>query len=214
MTDNDQKQTSRREMLRLVGRVGVLGCLASLAGMLTGRLRAGCIEAGPACKGCPDQDGCDLVTPPTVWQLDPAKCTQCGQCATDCVLAQSAVRCFHTHALCGHCKLCFGYFEPGARVLSSAAENQLCPTGAIQRRFVEDPYYTYTIEKDLCIGCAKCVHGCGMFGNGSLYLQVDHELCKNCNECSIARRCPANAFERVPVSEAYLLKGQGEEEGH
>jgi electron transport complex protein RnfB len=212
MTDNDLKQTSRREMLRLVGRVGVLGCLASLAGMLTGRLRAGCIEAGPACKGCPDQESCDLVTPPMVWQLDPAKCTNCGQCATDCVLAQSAVRCFHTHALCGHCKLCFGYFEPGARVLSSAAENQLCPTGAIQRRFVEDPYYAYTIEKDLCIGCSKCVHGCSMFGNGSLYLQVDHGICKNCNECSIARRCPANAFERVPVSEAYLLKGQGEEE--
>ncbi|MCK5703721.1 MAG: hypothetical protein KAI29_21335, partial [Cyclobacteriaceae bacterium] len=28
-----------------------------------------------------------------VWQLDPAKCVQCGRCATNCVLTPSAVKC-------------------------------------------------------------------------------------------------------------------------
>ena len=37
-----------------------------------------------------------------------------------------------------------------------AAENQACPTGAITRRFVETPYYEYTIDEELCNGCGKC----------------------------------------------------------
>jgi len=78
--------------------------------------------------------------------------------------------------------------------------------GAIQRKFVEDPYYEYTIDEALCIGCAKCVDGCNRFGNGSLYLQVRHDRCLNCNECSIARVCPSDAFRRVPASHPYLLK--------
>ena len=92
MTDELVKRPSRREILRLVGRVSVLGCLASLAGVLTGRLRGGCVEPGRACNGCPDRTDCDLVTPPTVWQLDPAKCTYCGQCATHCVQISNSNR--------------------------------------------------------------------------------------------------------------------------
>ena len=45
-----------------------------------------------------------------------------------------------------------------------------------------------------------------MFGNGSLYLQVKQDLCVHCNECSIARACPAEAFQRVPADSPYLLK--------
>jgi electron transport complex protein RnfB len=91
--------------------------------------------------------------------------------------------------------------------VDSAAENQLCPTSAIVRTFVEDPYYEYTIDEDLCIGCGVCVKGCASFGNGSLYLQVKHDLCVNCNECAIARACPAHAFRRVPADQPYILKG-------
>ena len=108
--------------------------------------------------------------------------------------------------MCGYCQLCTGYFEPDPIDLNTGAENQLCPAGAIIRTFVEDPYYEYTIDERLCIGCAKCVDGCNRFGNGSLYLQVRHDRCVNCNECSIARVCPADAFRRVPVSQPYLLK--------
>lgn len=141
-----------------------------------------------------------------VWQLDPHKCVSCGNCATHCVLDISAVKCVHNHEMCGYCQLCTGYFEPQPNELSSGAENQLCPMGAIRRTFVEDPYYEYTILKEFCIGCAKCVKGCNAFGNGSLYLQVEHDRCKDCNDCAIAVACPSQAFSRVPASRAYLLK--------
>jgi len=141
----------------------------------------------------------------TVWQLDPAKCTQCGRCATSCVLTPSAVKCVHVYAMCGYCDLCGGYFKPETRTLTTAAENQLCPTNALKRKFVEDPFFEYTIDEDLCIGCGKCVKGCGSFGNGSLQLQVRHNRCVNCNQCSIARNCPADAYSRVPAGEPYLL---------
>jgi electron transport complex protein RnfB len=50
------------------------------------------------------------------------------------------------------------------------------------------------------------VKGCFEQGNGSLFLQVRHDRCLNCNECSIAKACPSDAFRRVPASAPYLLK--------
>ncbi len=143
----------------------------------------------------------------TVWQLDPTKCVQCGRCATECVLNPSAVKCVHSYQICGYCDLCGGYLQPGAKTRDTGAESQLCPVAAIKRTFIEDPFFQYTIDEDLCVGCGKCVKGCGLFGNGSLYLQVKHDLCVNCNECAIAHSCPAEAFQRVPADEPYLLKG-------
>jgi len=175
---------SRRQFMRDGARATLLVGVGGLVGLLAGRHTAGGY----------------------VWQIDPAKCVRCGLCATSCVLEQSAVKCVHSHALCGYCRLCTGYFVPEPNALSTAAENQLCPTGAIQRTFVEDPYYEYTIDEKLCIGCAKCVEGCSRFGNGSLYLQVRHDRCLNCNECSIARVCAGDAFRRVPLEHPYLLK--------
>jgi len=145
----------------------------------------------------------------TVWQIDPDRCIQCGRCATACVLAVSAVKCTHSFGVCGYCKLCTGYFEPEPINLDEGAENQLCPTGAIKREFIEDPYYEYSIINDRCIGCGKCVKGCNMFGNGSLYLQVNHDRCVHCNICAISLECPSQAFVRVPVGRPYLLRGKG-----
>jgi electron transport complex protein RnfB len=142
-----------------------------------------------------------------VWQIDPFKCISCGNCATYCVLEESAVKCVHKYAMCGYCKLCTGFYESEPKALDKAAENQLCPNGAIGRKFVEHPYYEYSIDETLCNGCGKCVKGCTAFGNGSLFLQVRHERCLNCNECSIAAACPSRAFKRVPVESPYLLKG-------
>ena len=142
-----------------------------------------------------------------VWQIDPFKCVQCGRCATECVMMPSAVKCVHAYNLCGYCDLCGGYLKPDSNARSTAAENQLCPTAAIKRKFIEDPFYEYVIDEDLCIGCAKCVAGCTSFGNGSLHLQIRHDLCKNCNQCAIARLCPAEAFVRVPANKPYLIKG-------
>jgi len=141
-----------------------------------------------------------------VWQIDPHKCTQCGQCETHCVLKPSAVKCMHSFEMCGYCDLCSGYLRQGVKDLDTGAEVQLCPTNAIIRKFIEEPYFEYLIEEDLCTGCAKCVKGCTDFGNGSLHLQINQKLCKDCNVCSIAVACPSNAIERVPVNQAYIPK--------
>jgi Na+-translocating ferredoxin:NAD+ oxidoreductase subunit B len=142
-----------------------------------------------------------------VWQIDPFKCTWCGRCATHCVLNPSAAKAVHAYSLCGYCDLCGGYLKPGHAARNTAAENQLCPTAAIERKYIEEPYYEYKFDEDLCIGCAKCAEGCSAFGNGSMYLQIRHNLCVNCNECAIARVCPSDAIERVKASEPYKMKG-------
>lgn len=142
-----------------------------------------------------------------VWQIDPFKCTQCGRCADECVLTPSAVKCVHAYDLCGYCDLCGGYLKPGAMDMNTGAENQLCPTAAINRKFIEEPFFEYSINEDLCIGCGKCVKGCGSFGNGSLHLQIRHDLCVNCNQCAISQMCPSDAISRVPADQPYNIKG-------
>lgn len=144
----------------------------------------------------------------TVWQIDPNLCIACDKCATTCVLSTSAVKCVHAYALCGHCDFCFGYFRDQRSDNGTGAENQRCPTDAIRRTFIEDPYYQYVISEERCIGCAICVKGCTAFGNGSLFLQIRHDRCVNCNQCAIAIACPANAIKRVPASRPYLLKSR------
>ena len=180
---------SRRRFLRTGLRGGCLAGLGVMAGSLLTKAKA------------------DNM----VWQIDPDKCIACGNCATYCVLEESAVKCVHAFAMCGYCDLCTGYLQPNPKKLDTGAENELCPTGAIKRTYVEDPYYEYTIDESLCIGCGKCVAGCNAFGNGSLFLQVRHDRCLNCNECSIAAACPSGAFKRVPADQPYLLKGENKE---
>jgi electron transport complex protein RnfB len=199
MTDEADKprKLTRRQMLRtgaqgvtlgaIVGGAGILIARAARGGGLTGRRRG-------------DR---------WVWQIDPYKCTQCGQCATECVLEPSAVKCVHAYELCGRCEFCFGYYEsrPGVKP-GAGAEGQLCPTGAIERSRIKGRHYEYTIDESKCIGCSLCVKGCNTFGNGSLHLQVRHDRCLNCNECAIAAACPADAFVRVRADDPYLMKSQ------
>lgn len=149
-----------------------------------------------------------LPREPLVWQIDPDLCIACRNCETHCVLDVSAVKAVQCFALCGYCDVCTGFFPTEDYELETGAENQLCPTGAIRRRFVEEQggvrFFEYTIDEKLCIGCGKCVKGCRLM-NGSLYLQVRHDLCVNCNECAIAVACPAQAFVRVPADRPNLL---------
>jgi len=186
----ENKKVNRREFINGAVRVGIAVSIGGVGFAITAR----------------------SVNGELVWQLDPAKCVQCGKCAINCVLALSAVKCFHVYDMCGYCDLCGGYFRPETKNLTTAAENQLCPTSALTRHFIEEPFFEYHIDEELCNGCGKCVKGCAAFGNGSLQLQVNHKLCLNCNQCSIARACPAEAWERIPAKDPYLLSGFNQEE--
>lgn len=177
------KARTRREFLRegvrLVGLTGAAGALGALSARAKGAV---------------------------VWQIDPLKCTHCGMCATACVLEPSAVKCVHAYALCGYCNLCFGVLRDQRTGNDQAAENARCPLDAISRHFIEDPYHEIHVDEQACIGCALCTKGCNQFGNGSLYLQIRHDRCANCNECSVAMVCPADAIRRVPARKPYEPK--------
>jgi electron transport complex protein RnfB len=177
---------SRKRFLQICGTVAAGTAIASVSGFSAKRMM---------------RDEADYF-----WQIDPAKCTFCGRCETNCVLSVSAVKCIHANRVCGYCDLCGGYYRANVKDLNTAAENLMCPTGAIFRKYIEDPYFEYTIDENLCNGCGKCAKGCNSFGNGSLYLQVKQDLCKNCNECNISKVCPSGAIQRVPANKAYLLK--------
>ena len=76
----EQAPVTRRQFLRNGARVAALTGLGGLVGVVAGH---------SAAKG-------------TVWQIDPQKCVRCGNCATHCVLEQSAVKCMHGYAICGY----------------------------------------------------------------------------------------------------------------
>lgn len=142
-----------------------------------------------------------------VWQLDPKLCEDCGKCATRCVLKQSAVRAVNNYDECGYCRICPAYFDLTSEEKDDGTFTALvCPRNAIRRRQVgksdpDDPnnnYYEYTIDEKLCNGCGRCVERCRPnAGNGALRLEVRHDLCRDCNQCSIATTCPPQAFYRA-----------------
>ena len=183
----DNSPIKRRDFFRRLGSIVAGGAILGIGGVGVSRV-------------------VDKEESSEFWQIDPNLCTQCGRCETHCVMPVSAVRCVHAVKVCGYCDLCGGYYRTNAKELNTAAENMICPTGAIQRKFVEDPYFEYTIDEDLCNGCGKCVKGCSSFGNGSLYLQIKQDLCLNCNECKISTVCASNAIKRVSYGTVYYLK--------
>ena len=141
-----------------------------------------------------------------VWQINPHKCTECGRCADECILQHSAVKAVHAYGMCGYCDLCTAYFKPEPYELNEGAENHMCPTDAVRRKHIDGPYYEYHIDEEHCVGCAKCVDGCRSYGNGSMHLQIQQDICVDCNSCSIAIACPSDSFEKVPADNPYLFK--------
>ena len=184
MDDEKQNSETRRSFVKTAGRIILAAPVIALPVILTSKADA---------KGF-------------VWQIDPYKCTSCELCKTNCVLTPSAVKCMNAFPMCGYCDFCPGYLRQGAKTFNTSAENQLCPVGAIKRKFVEEPYFEYTIDESLCDGCSKCVKGCADFGTGSLYLQIMLNLCVNCNQCRIATLCPSDAVIRVSADEPYKRK--------
>jgi electron transport complex protein RnfB len=152
-----------------------------------------------------------------VWQLDPTVCDGCSQlnldsngvlthkgssiCSTNCVLKLSAVKAVNDFTNCGYCNSCPAYFDADSpNGPDGLPTGRVCPYDAIIRRAVGyvDPKnpalncYEYTIDETKCTGCGKCVIRCKPpKGRASLRLEVRHNLCVGCNQCSIAQACPA-----------------------
>lgn len=150
------------------------------------------------------------------WQLDPGKCVNCrlgateaqvcDLCATSCVLTLSAVRAVNDHERCGRCCICPAYFDVTSAVDDEGLPSEkLCPRDAIRRFPIgevdpQDPannYYDYVIDEERCNGCGLCAMGCKEpAGLGSIRIEVRHDLCLDCNRCSIANTCPDEAYVR------------------
>ncbi|MGD8374978.1 MAG: 4Fe-4S binding protein [Acidobacteriota bacterium] len=153
------------------------------------------------------------------WAIDTSRCVNsrlgalgvetCEACATECVLALSAVRAVNQFSKCGRCYVCPAYFEIRSAVGPDGLPTEkLCPRDAIKREPIgwidpDDPannFYEYTIDEALCNGCGRCVMECKEpAGLGSITLEVRHDVCLDCNRCSIATACPDDAYEQRPL---------------
>jgi electron transport complex protein RnfB len=150
------------------------------------------------------------------WTIDPSKCINsklgevgvdvCELCATDCVLTLSAVRAVNEFSECGRCYICPSYFKITSAVGPDGLPSEkVCPRDAIKREAIgwidpDDPannFYEYTIDEIKCNGCGRCVLECKEpAGLGSIRLEVRHNVCLDCNRCTIATACPEEAYER------------------
>ena len=156
-----------------------------------------------------------------VWQIDPGKCINsklgeggkaCDLCLKQCVVTQSAVRAVNEFSKCGRCYLCPAYFSVTSAVNRDGLPSEkLCPRDAIVRKPIgeadpKDPannFYEYVIDETKCDGCGKCAMACKEpAGLGSIQLRVRHDLCIDCNNCSISIACPKDAVKQLTVTKA------------
>ena len=188
-----EKGYTRREVIGHVARGAALAGLAGTTGFLT--LKAHKVYA---------------------WEINPSICIDsklgvlgvdtCELCATECVLSLSAVRAVNEFSKCGRCYVCPAYYKITSAVGPDGLPSEkVCPRDAIKREAIgwvdpDDPannFYDYTIDEEKCNGCGRCVMECKEpAGLGSIRLEVRHDVCLDCNRCSISIACPADAYER------------------
>jgi electron transport complex protein RnfB len=190
------KKPTRRDVLGHAARGAVLVALGGTAGLLS-------FKASKA----------------HVWEIDIGQCVNsklgalgvdvCELCATECVLALSAIRAVNEFKKCGRCYICPAYFKITSAVDSAGLPSEkVCPRDAIKREAIgwidpDDPannFYEYTIDETKCNGCGRCVMECKEpAGLGSIVLEVRHNSCLDCNRCTIATACPEDAYDRLPT---------------
>jgi electron transport complex protein RnfB len=199
-TDNasEKKDVSRRDFMRLGGRLAAGGVLGGIAWRAL---------AGTDPEFELEQPGVRYA-----WQIDPEKCSFCGKCASACVRQPSAVKAVNDQKKCSYCVICYGHIS-NKEIDSVKVEtdgHKVCPVDAVRRHNYSggpDGYFTYTIDHERCIGCGECAHACNGHGSKSLFLIIRPDLCLGCNQCQIALECPENAITRLPQEPADNFRG-------
>ncbi len=188
MSDKKENENiDRRRFLRTAGRAA---CGLALGGIAYRVISAHLDEetAGPRSR--------------YVWQIDPEKCTFCGDCETACMRTPSAVKAVNDQKKCSFCVVCYGHISD-KQIDSDKIETEgerICEYGAVTRRNYsggKDGYFIYEIDHDKCTGCGKCAKECNEKGTKSMFLIIRPDLCLNCNSCNIAAVCPENAIDRL-----------------
>ena len=181
----------------------------------SGRVAAACALGGIAARVLmKGGDDADFDKPGTryAWRINPDNCVLCGQCATACVRRPSAVKCVNDQKKCSLCVVCYGHVKDqhvDSKKINTAPK--VCPNNAVIRKDLTggiDGPHTYTIDQSRCVGCAECASRCSEHGTQSMFLIIRPDLCLNCNECEIAKTCPAEAVERVPIAPEDDFRGE------
>ncbi len=155
------------------------------------------------------------------WGIDSGRCVNsrmgatgvdvCQLCSTECIEPLSAVRAVNDFSRCGRCYICPAFYNVTSAVDAEGLPSEKrCPRDAILRKPIgwvdeDDPannFYEYEIDELRCNGCGLCVMGCKEpAGLGSITLEVRHDLCVDCNRCSIATSCPDDAYAYRPTAQ-------------
>ena len=104
MAEKFGKTPDRRQFLAETMRYAALGVFGAIGGITLAKrhrlVKEGlCPEDGP-CSGCDQFTKCYR---PQVWQINAYKCVACGNCATHCVLEESAVKLGRDGNMVGAC---------------------------------------------------------------------------------------------------------------
>ncbi len=137
-----------------------------------------------------------------VWQIDPEKCTFCGECEKACVRTPSAVKAVNDQKKCSSCVVCYGHISnkeiASNKIMTDGI--RVCPHDAVSRKNFsggDDGYFIYDIDHKKCTACGKCAKACNDKGTKSMFLIIRPDLCLNCNGCNIAAACPEGAIDRL-----------------
>ena len=191
------KKIDRRQFLLTTGRAA---CVLAIGGLAYRIISSHMDEetAGPRSR--------------YVWAIDPFACTACGKCETECVRKPSAVKAVNDQKKCSYCVVCYGHITntriPTDRIMTDGI--RLCKHDAVRRRSFSgqpDGHFIYDIDHNKCTACGLCVQQCLEHGSESIFLIIRPDLCLACNDCSIARRCPEKAIDRVYIGPEDEYKG-------